>query len=305
MSPEPCTRRLSSAARSPPPLPAVAAGDPSRTTARAPRVLASRTRVRPGDLVSAMCPSAVAPRASTALVEHPATARDHDLDYFGLADAGLAGRLVEFFAVVVRGVELLDHPRVRPLVGAADVFHGAAFRRRVVERYPAAHPVGGVGPQFIGGILVVTERLRARRLPEDVVLREPGAVPAAKLRAGSPDARVQDHGRDQPVRLPRVADLPDAILRVPAGLPVPLIGPQPRLELSREEIHVALRHLGRAPGIDDLADGNEAVGMEGGRLLFRDRESCGQRLARWGRRGWGLRGHGCLLGAGAGQTWSR
>jgi hypothetical protein len=68
---------------------------------------------------------------------------------------------------------------------------------------------------------------------------------------------------DDVVGLPRVAELPRAVLGVAAGYPVHLVGPDPRLVLAIEERDVALAQQFE-PALRDEAvlDDQEAVARE-------------------------------------------
>ena len=104
------------------------------------------------------------------------------------------------------------------------------------------------------------DRLRARRLPEHVVLEDPHAAVAGELR-GEAAGPLGEHLRgDDVVRLPRVAELPRAVLGVAAGNPVHLVRPDPGLVLAVEEGDVALpQQLEPALGDETLLDDEEAV----------------------------------------------
>ena len=116
------------------------------------------------------------------------------------------------------------------------------------------------------------DRLRPRRLPEDVVLKDADAAVSAEL-GGEAARSLREHLRgDDIVRLPRVAELPRAILGVAAGNPVHLVRPDPRLVLALEEAEVAVAELlERALGDEPRFDDEEAVAIECLDLLDRER----------------------------------
>src|SRR5436309_408645 len=130
------------------------------------------------------------------------------------------------------------------------------------ERDPARehlrrHEVVEVAP-----VLVHAERLRARRLPEAVVLAEADTVPAGDL-ASEPAAALGQHlGRDRRVRLPAVADLACPVLGVASGEPVDLVGPDPRCPFAAEERLEALAQAVDGLRVDELVDDDEAVAVE-------------------------------------------
>jgi hypothetical protein len=126
----------------------------------------------------------------------------------------------------------------------------------LVERDPARdhlrrHEVVGVR-----GVLVEPDRLRPRRLPEDVVLEDPDTVVTGELGSEATGPLGEDLRRDDIVGLPRVAELARAVFRVAAGNPVHLVRPDPGLVLAVEQWHVPLaeeleRPLGHQPFLDD------------------------------------------------------
>ena len=84
------------------------------------------------------------------------------------------------------------------------------------------------------------DRLRPRRLPEDVVLEDPHAAVAGELRSEATGALGEHLRRDDGVGLPRVAELPRAVLGVAPRHPVHLVRPDAGLVLAVEEPEVAL-----------------------------------------------------------------
>jgi hypothetical protein len=119
---------------------------------------------------------------------------------------------------------------------------------------------------------VETDRLRARRLPEDVVLEDADAAVAGELR-GEAAGPLGEHLRgDHGVGLPRVAELARPILGVASGNPVHLVGPDARLVLAVEELEVALAEE-LQPALRDEAflDDQEAVALECLDLLVGER----------------------------------
>jgi len=82
---------------------------------------------------------------------------------------------------------------------------------------------------------------------------------------------VEHLRRDRVVRLPAVADLPRAVLRVAPGNPVDLVGLDAGLVLAVEEPLVPLpKERQRAVGDKPLVDDQEAVPVEGRDLLGRE-----------------------------------
>jgi hypothetical protein len=107
---------------------------------------------------------------------------------------------------------------------------------------------------------VEADRLRPGWLPEDVVLEDPHARVAGELRGEPARALGQHLRRDDGVRLPRVAELARAVLRVAPGNPVHLVRADPGLVLAVEERDVALaKELQPALGDEPFLDDQEAV----------------------------------------------
>ena len=104
------------------------------------------------------------------------------------------------------------------------------------------------------------DRLRPGRLPEDVVLEDAHTAIAGEL-GGETSCPLGEHLRgDDVVGLPRVAELPRAVLGVAAGHPVHLVGPDARLVLAVEQRDVALaEQLEPALGDEPLLEDQEAV----------------------------------------------
>ena len=115
------------------------------------------------------------------------------------------------------------------------------------------------------------DRLRPRRLPEHVVLQDPGAAVAGELRA-EPAGALGEHLRgDHGVGAPAVADLPGAVFRIATGHPVDLVRLDPGLVDALEERLVALaQQVERARRDEALLDDQEAVAVERVDLLRRE-----------------------------------
>src|SRR5882762_9977064 len=79
------------------------------------------------------------------------------------------------------------------------------------------------------------EGLRARRLPQQVILADARARPPRQRRAQAAHLLFQHDPSDGPVGLPAVADLPRPIRRVPRLAPVPFVRIQAGLELAAEQ----------------------------------------------------------------------
>ena len=107
------------------------------------------------------------------------------------------------------------------------------------------------------------DRLRPRRLPQHVVLQDPNALVPHQLRREPADPRREHLRRDHRVRLPRVAELPGAVLGISALDPVHLVGLDAGLVLALEQRQVALAEaFERAGGDQALLDDQEAVAPE-------------------------------------------
>ena len=107
------------------------------------------------------------------------------------------------------------------------------------------------------------DRLGARRLPEDVVLEDPYAAVARELRCEAACPLGEHLRRHDVVGLPRVAQLPRAVLRIASGNPVHLVRPDPRLVLAVEEGDVALtKQLEPALRDEAFIHDQEAVPLE-------------------------------------------
>ena len=116
------------------------------------------------------------------------------------------------------------------------------------------------------------DRLRPRRLPEHVVLEDPDAAVVGELRGQAPRPLAEHLRRDDGVRLPRVAQLPGAVIGVASGDPVHLVGADPGLVLAIEEGDVALsERLEPALGDETNVDDEEAVLPKAFELLRRER----------------------------------
>ena len=95
---------------------------------------------------------------------------------------------------------------------------------------------------------------------------QPGELPREPA-----DPLVEHLGGDRLVRLPAVADLARAVLRVAPGHPVDLVGLDAGLVVAVEEPLVPLaEELQRAVGDEALLDDQEAVPLEGRDLLGRE-----------------------------------
>jgi hypothetical protein len=122
-----------------------------------------------------------------------------------------------------------------------------------------------------------SDRLRARRLPEDVVLQDPNAAVSGQLGGDSPRALRENLRGNHGVRFPRVAQLPRTVLGVATGNPVHLVGADSRFILSVEEQEVALAEkleatLGDEPFLDDQeAVLSEALDMLRAELVDQER----------------------------------
>ncbi len=116
------------------------------------------------------------------------------------------------------------------------------------------------------------DRLCPRRLPEHVVLEDPHPAIAHQLR-GEPARSCRQHLRgDHVVGLPGVAELACAVLRIPAGHPVHLVGSDAGLVLAFEQALVSLSQaLERRLGDEALLDDEESVVAKSLYLLWRER----------------------------------
>src|ERR1700732_602704 len=79
------------------------------------------------------------------------------------------------------------------------------------------------------------EGLRARWLPQYVILSDACARPPRQRRAQAAHLLLEDDPRNGPVGLPAVADLSRAIRRVPPLAPVPFVRIQAGLEVAAEQ----------------------------------------------------------------------
>src|SRR4030081_2525866 len=79
------------------------------------------------------------------------------------------------------------------------------------------------------------EGLRARGLPEQVILADARARPPRQRRAQAAHLLFEPDPSNGPVGLPAVADLPRPIRRVPSLAPVPFVRMQAGLELAAEQ----------------------------------------------------------------------
>ena len=107
------------------------------------------------------------------------------------------------------------------------------------------------------------DRLRPRRLPEDVVLKDAHAAVAHQPR-GQPSDPLRQHLRgDDGVGLPCVAELARPVIRVAARDPVHLVGPDAGLVLAVEEAEVPLAQEPERGGWHEaVLDEQEAVPPE-------------------------------------------
>jgi hypothetical protein len=116
------------------------------------------------------------------------------------------------------------------------------------------------------------DRLRPRRLPEDVVLENADASVAGELRGESGSSLRQNLCGDDGVGLPGVAELARSVLGIAAGDPVHLVGPDPGLVLALEESQVALAQAFEGILRDEaLFDDEKAVAAECFDPLFGER----------------------------------
>ena len=202
------------------------------------------------------------------MVEGRPAGLDPDRDELSRLPCG--GRALDGGEPVRRCVEL--RPVLlgsRPVMRAARVRDRSRLGRRVVERDPAGDHLGWDEVVEIRPVLVHTERLGLRRLPDAVVLQDPHAVPAHELGGKPPSPLGQHLTRDLRIRLPAVADLTRAVLRIPAGDPVHLVWPDPARVVASEQPVEALAHeLDRRVVDESLFDDQEAVAVECGEVVF-------------------------------------
>jgi hypothetical protein len=119
---------------------------------------------------------------------------------------------------------------------------------------------------------VEADRLRARRLPEHVVLEDADAAVARKLRGEPSGALGENLRRDDGVRLPRVAELARTVLGVAPRDPVHLVRADAGLVLGLEEAEVAVaQSLEPALGHESFLDDQEPVSPKGLDLLGGER----------------------------------
>ena len=116
------------------------------------------------------------------------------------------------------------------------------------------------------------DRLRAGRLPEDVVLEDPDTAVSGQLRGESARALGEHLRGDDGVGLPCIAELPRAVLGVATGYPVHLVRADARLVFTVEESEVAIaEELETALGDESFRDDQEAVSLERGDLVVLER----------------------------------
>ncbi len=131
---------------------------------------------------------------------------------------------------------------------APHIFDRTLMGFRVVESDPAGKHFRWHDPIVVAVVLMEAERLCPRRFPDNIVLPDPRARPAAQFcrcpaYVGSQHDRCYDK-----IRFPSVADLPSEIVAIPPQAPIPLIGIEPRLELARKQgFETASRRLDRRP----------------------------------------------------------
>jgi hypothetical protein len=119
---------------------------------------------------------------------------------------------------------------------------------------------------------VEPDRLRARWLPEYVVLEDPDTAVSGQLRGESASALGEHLRGDDGVGLPGIAELPRTVLGVAAGNPVHLVRADARLVLAVEESEVAIaEELETTLGDEPFLDDQEAVPLERGDLVVLER----------------------------------
>src|SRR5580700_6039855 len=155
-------------------------------------------------------------------MEHAPPRRNLDRDQLDAGTDG-GGGMAKALAVVLRRVELPERRKSSPAVRAARVLDGAASGACVVERHPAGDEACGDDPVAVAVVLMEAEGLRARWLPEYVILSDARAWPSRQRRAQASHLLFEHDPRNGPVGLPAVADLPRAIRRVPPLAPVPFV----------------------------------------------------------------------------------
>ena len=136
--------------------------------------------------------------------------------------------------------------RLRPRVRAADELERSGIGLRLVERDPARDHLRRNEIVRVRGVLVEADRLRARRLPEHVVLEDAHPAVAHELRRESARSLREHLRRDDVVGLPRVAELACSVLGIAAGDPVHLVRPDPGLVLARRRGAGSARGAARA-----------------------------------------------------------
>ena len=168
-----------------------------------------------GDDRAARPVAAVVARAvpGAAVMKHGGARRHFDRDDLVVADAGGGRRPLQICQGIVGRMELRDRRRDRPAMRTAHIFDRALMGLRVVERHPAGQHLAGHDPFVVAVVLVKSQRLGSRRLPDDVVLADARAGPAAQARGGFADVGPQHEGGDGEVGLPGIADLPGQVLR--------------------------------------------------------------------------------------------
>ena len=134
---------------------------------------------------------------------------------------------------------------------------------RIIEGNPAGHHLARDNPVLITVILVKSQRLRAGRFPDHVVLIDARPRPAAKLGYGFADMLMKYNGGNGTVRFPGIANLPGGIIRAYACLPVPLVGLQSRFKSAgKKRLKTGADSINFCP-IKDILDDDKAIAMEG------------------------------------------